>query len=180
MVDYKEIHYDTVITDFGYKDDALHIHFKPGPKLKSKFEGIDSVLDKRLEESFRKEIADTGKIIEENVSKLDSKIKYSPPEDESIKWGRAGARLDQRSIFFDPRLPQSKPEEFQRAQEAHRDLLKLYDCKDVIHKTYTGSLGGRNWEELKSWGYIVHYKTPFIDDIMLDLCKKIDEDLSKA
>lgn len=172
MIDYKEIHWDTVITEFGYKDEALHIHFHAGPKLKKDFKTIDVVLDPIIKDTFHKDILATGEIIQTELDKLKKNdIVYSSDPAETIKW-QSG-----RSRMYKPGLPTTTPQEFKETELLYQELMKLYEEESVIHKSYVDSMNGVDWGDLRSWSYIVYYKTPFIDTIMVEMCKKINEKL---
>ncbi len=166
---FKEIYHESVITEFGIKDDSLYIHFAPGKKLKD-ISKIDSVLDKHLKLTFYQDIKPTGETIKKELENIDLKQQFSPKEEERVNFGARS-----RSMFYKERLPKERPEDFKKAQELYRDLMKLYDVKGVIHKSWTDELNGRTWNE--GWGYIVHYKSPFIDELMLKMTKDINEEL---
>jgi hypothetical protein len=159
---------DHVITEFGYKDDVLHIHFYPGEKFVGDFFCAQEKFDKQIKQEFRKEIKETGKIIEEAISGIKD-ICYSAKFDEPYKFQKP-------SLFRKYGLPTDKPEEFEKANNMYKELMKLYDLPEVIHKTYTTKLLDQKWDK-PSWGYVVHYKTPFIDDIMLQMCEQLESSL---
>ena len=66
---FKEIHYDSIITEFGFEK-SLHIHIKAGKKLKD-IKKIESILDKHIKANFYQEIAPTGEFIQQELAKLD-------------------------------------------------------------------------------------------------------------
>lgn len=165
---FKEIHWDHLITEFGYKDEVLHVHFYPGEKFIGDFFCAQENLDKEIQKEFRKEIKETGKIIEDSIKDIKD-ISYSAKFDEPYKFQKG-------SLYKKYGLPTTKPEEFEKANTMYRELMKLYDLPEVIHKTYTNKLLDRKWEK-PSWGYIIHFKTPFIDDIMLQMCERLENSL---
>lgn len=165
---FKEIHWDHVITEFGYKDDVLHIHFYPGEKFVGDFFCAEEKIDKEIKQEFRKEIKPTGKIIEEAIKDIKD-VSYSAKFDEPYQFQKP-------SLYKKYGLPTEKPEEFEKANNLYKDLMQLYTIPEVTHKTYTSKLLDKKWEK-PSWGYVVHYKTPFIDEIMLQLCERLEVSL---
>lgn len=170
MIQFKEIHYDSVVTEFGLNGKALHIHFRAGKRLKDLKE-IDVVLDKALKAYFHLEIRPTGEFIQEQLKSLDLDQQYSPKENEAVTFPKG------RSLFYKRDLPKSRPEEFKKVQELYKELMQLYSDESVIHKTFTEDLNLAQWGELESWGYIIHYTFPGLDEIMLKLCQEINQDL---
>lgn len=169
QVEYKEIHWPSILTEFGKKDNKIYLHFKSGPKLKS-IQNIDTVLDTHIRSYFFLPIEDTGKFIEEQTQSLDLNVVYSPKKDETVKFSR-------KSVFYNDRLPEVMPEKFKQTRELYQDLLKLYDNPTVIHKSYTRQLNGKGCQEHTSWDYIIHDNTPNLDEIMLQICEKANRDL---
>ncbi len=166
---FKEIHYDSIITEFGFEK-SLHIHIKAGKKLKD-IKKIDSILDKHIKSNFYQEIAPTGEFIQQELAKLDLDKHYSPKENEKIEFSKG------RSIYYKKDLPKERPEEFTKVREQYQDLMRLYESPAYIHKSFTEELNGSTWGEEAGWSYIIHYKSPFIDEILLKMTKEINEDL---
>lgn len=166
---FKEIHYDSIITEFG-QESALHIHFRAGKKLKD-VSKIDSILDNHIKANFYQEIAPTGEFIQQQLAQLDLDKHYSPKEEERFQFSKG------KSIYYKKELPKERPEDFIQVQTLYRDLMKLYDDQSVIHKSWTEPLNNSNWGEFEGWSYIIHYKSPFIDEILLKMTKEINEDL---
>ncbi len=169
-MEFKEIHYDSIITEFK-SEKVLSIHIRAGKKLKD-IRQIDFILDKHIKSNFYQEIAPTGEFIQQQLEKLDLNKHYSPKDQETIQFAKG------RSIYYKKELPKERPEDFVKVRQQYQELMKLYDSPDFIHKSFTSKLNGNDWGEYEGWDYIIHYKSPFIDEIMLKMCKEINQELT--
>lgn len=168
-MEFKEIYYDSIVTEFGFEK-VLSIHIRAGKKLKG-IKKIDHILDKHIKANFYQQIAPTGEFIQEQLAKLDLDKHYSPKGDEKINFTKG------RSMFYKKDLPNERPEDFIKAREYYQELMRLYESPDYIHKSFTDDLNDSKWGEYEGWGYIIHYNSPFIDQLMLKMCKEINQDL---
>lgn len=159
----KRVEYDNFTVDFVEKDGFTHLHIY----------GEITDIDKYIFDYFRRKIKDTGLEIETLLEKF--------KEEEGVG-----------DIYADIRyMSQSDKEHFsdqrKKIDDKYKELLKLYEDKNYIHKTVTKKLFiNQNMETKKKELYelpsqVITYKipeiNPFIDTLIIELTSKIEKDL---
>jgi len=159
----KRVEYANFTVDFVEKDGFTHLHIY----------GEITDIDKYIFDYFRRKIKDTGVEVETLLEKF--------KEEEGVE-----------DIYADIRyMSQSDKEHFsaqrKKIDDKYKELLKLYEDKNYIHKTVTKKLFiNQNMETKKKELYelpsqVITYKipeiNPFIDTLIIEMTSKIEKDL---
>jgi hypothetical protein len=159
----KRVEYDNFTVDFVEKDGFTHLHVY----------GEINDVDKYIFDYFRRKIKDTGVEVETLLEKF--------KEEEGVG-----------DIYADIRyMSQSDKDRFsaqrKKIDDKYKELLKLYEDKNYIHKTVTKKLFiNQNMETKKKELYelpsqVTTYKipeiNPFIDTLIIEMTSKIEKDL---
>jgi hypothetical protein len=159
----KRVEYDNFTVDFVEKDGFTHLHVY----------GEINDVDKYIFDYFRRKIKDTGVEVETLLEKF--------KEEEGVG-----------DIYADIRyMSQSDKDRFsaqrKKIDDKYKELLKLYEDRNYIHKTVTKKLFiNQNMETKKKELYelpsqVITYKipeiNPFIDTLIIEMTSKIEKDL---
>lgn len=159
----KRIEYTNFTLDFVEKDGFTHLHIY----------GNLSDVDDYIFNYFRRKIKNTGAEIEE----LLEKFKQEECIENIYSDARYMSQPDQQ-LFFAQR---------KKIDDKYKELLKLYDDKQFIHKTVTKKLfinqdmKTKRKEQYELPTKVTTYKipeiNPFIDNLLLEMTEKIEKDL---
>lgn len=140
----KQIHSDKFFIEFNH-DKQLNIYVFPTDKFKGKFDLFDKEIDRVLTEVFSKEVKDADLAQEEELQNYDPKLL---------------AKKD--AVYFrdapEEVVIKSKPIELKSIKD------RVFGQRGYIHKFWSGD----------SWGYSTYIINPFIDELMLEVSKKLE------
>lgn len=159
----KRISYDNFTVDFVEKDGFTHLHVY----------GKLTDIDKYVFDYFRRKIKDTGAEIENAFEQ------YKKEEGVDDIYSDSRYMSSNEQVHF---FAQRK-----KLDDKYKELLKLYEDRNYIHKTVTKKLFiDQNMETKRKHQYelseqVLTYKipevNPFIDTVLLDMTAKIEKDL---